>query len=183
MNIEELKTYVRDVPDFPKPGIVFKDITPLLASPQAFPRTIDLLEHEVIYVRKNTYTENFDMFAAAESRGFLFAAPLADRMEKGLTILRKPGKLPYVTHKYEYDLEYGKSEMHMHVDAVTPGSRVIVVDDLLATGGTVEACCKLIEKGGGHVIGCLFVVELEALGGRQRLEEIGYPVYSLLRYS
>lgn len=182
MEAKELKAFIRDVPDFPKPGIIFKDITTLLAHPKAFQCAIDMLEHEIIYyVRNNVVEEDFDMFVAAESRGFLFAAPLADRMSKGLTILRKPGKLPYITHKYEYDLEYGKSEMHIHVDAVA-GSRVIIVDDLLATGGSAEACCKLVEKADGYVVGCLFLIELEELGGRERLEALDYPVYSILRY-
>jgi adenine phosphoribosyltransferase len=167
-----IKNFIRSVPDFPKPGVLFRDITPLLASHEAFSEALLQMEYLIL--------EDFDMFAAAESRGFLFAAPLADRMGKGLTILRKPGKLPYITHKVEYDLEYGKSEMHMQVDAVPKGARVVVVDDLLATGGTMNACCKLIEQGGGKVMRCIFAVELKDLGGREKLK--GYKVSSLLEY-
>jgi len=173
MNVDDLRGYIRDVPDFPKPGVLFKDITPLLANGDALWYTIDLL-------RKQYRSTDFDLVAACESRGFLFAAPLAVSLGRGMTILRKPGKLPFTTHKYEYDLEYGKAEMQMHVDSVPAGSRVWLVDDVLATGGTMEAGCKLIEKAQGKVVGCAFVMELEFLKGRDKLQ--GYDIFSLLKY-
>jgi adenine phosphoribosyltransferase len=169
----DLARYIRDIPDFPKPGILFKDITPLLAEPRAFQEAIDrLAEH---------YREQpVDAVAAAEARGFLFAAPLALHLEKPLVPLRKPGKLPYRTHALQYDLEYGSAELQVHIDGVTEGHRVLLVDDLLATGGTMEAGCKLIEKAGGQVAGCAFLVELTFLHGRKRLRP--HEVFSLIQY-
>src|SRR3989440_11660684 len=137
----DLAQYIRDIPDFPKPGILFKDITPLLAHPRAFRQAIDLMQTH--YQGKRV-----DALAAAEARGFLFAAPLALLMERPLIPLRKPGKLPYRTHALQYDLEYGSAELQVHIDGVTQGHGVLLVDDLLATGGTMEAGCKLIEKAG-----------------------------------
>src|SRR5262249_37878112 len=155
--------YIRDIPDFPKTGILFKDITPLLAQPQAFDHAIDLLcEH---YRGREV-----DSVAAAEARGFLFAAPMALRMKKPLVPLRKPGKLPYRTSSLQYDLEYGSAELQVHIDGVSPGSRVLLVDDLLATGGTMQCGCRLIEKAGGRVISCAFLVELSFLKGREKLQ-------------
>jgi len=169
----DLARYIRDIPDFPKPGILFKDITPLLAEPRAFQEAIDrLAEH---------YREQaVDAVAAAEARGFLFAAPLALHLKMPLVPLRKPGKLPYRTHALQYDLEYGSAELQVHIDGVTEGHRVLLVDDLLATGGTMEAGCKLIEKAGGLVAGCAFLVELAFLHGRQRLKP--HQVFSLIQY-
>ena len=169
----DLARYIRDVPDFPKPGILFKDITPLLAEPSAFQEAIDCLEAQ--YQGKR-----IDAIAAAEARGFLFAAPLALRLKKPLVPLRKPGKLPYRTHALQYDLEYGSAELQVHTDGVTLGHRVLLVDDLLATGGTMGAGCKLIEKAGGKVAGCAFLVELTFLNGRQRLKP--HEVFSLIKY-
>src|SRR5437764_1245821 len=142
-----LASYIRDIPDFPKPGILFKDITPLLTNPAAFQETID------------RFTDHFqhrtiDAVAAAEARGFLFAAPLALVMKKPLVPLRKPGKLPYRTYRLQYDLEYGSAELHIHIDGLQPGARVLLIDDLLATGGTLAAGCQLIEKAGGKVECC-----------------------------
>jgi adenine phosphoribosyltransferase len=169
----DLSKYIRDIPDFPKPGILFKDITPLLAAPEALQYTIDLLaEHYPV--------SSMDAVAAAEARGFLFAAPLALKLRKPLIPLRKPGKLPYQTHTLAYDLEYGQAELQIHIDAVTSGTRVLLIDDLLATGGTMDAGCKLVEKAGGKVVGCAFLIELAFLKGRERLAP--YPVFSLLRY-
>lgn len=169
----DLKPFIRDVPDFPKEGVLFKDITPLLADPTAFASSIrQLAEHYVDH--------SFDAIAAAEARGFLFAAPLALELRKPLVPLRKPGKLPYKTHSYKYDLEYGSAELHMHVDGIELGARVLVVDDVLATGGTMAAACKLIEAVGGRVAGCAFVIELGFLNGREKLP--GYDSFSLLRY-
>jgi adenine phosphoribosyltransferase len=169
----DLTKYIRDIPDFPKPGILFKDITPLLADPDAFQNAIDRL------------TERYrgrpvDAVAAVEARGFLFAAPLALTLHKPLVPLRKPGKLPFHTHSFTYNLEYGSAELHVHTDAVSSGARVLLVDDLLATGGTMKAGCQLVEKAGGKVVGCAFLVELSFLEGRAKLQP--YEVFSLIRY-
>lgn len=169
----DLKQYIRDISDFPRPGIVFKDITPLLAEPRAF-------RHSVEAFAEHYRNERIDAIAAAEARGFLFAAPLALQLDKPLVPLRKPGKLPYSTYAFQYDLEYGSAELHVHVDGVTPGARVLLIDDLLATGGTVQAGAKLIEKAGGQVAGCGFVVELGFLNGRARLQP--HAVFSLITY-
>jgi adenine phosphoribosyltransferase len=169
----QLTDFIRDIPDFPKPGIVFKDITPLLAQPDAFAESVRLLADHY-------RGQAIAAIAAAEARGFLFAAPLALTLKLPLVPLRKPGKLPYRTYSLKYDLEYGSAELHMHVDGVKSGSRVLLVDDLLATGGTMQAGCSLIEQAGANVAGCAFLVELAFLGGRQRL--VGYDVFSLITY-
>jgi len=169
----DLENYIRDVADFPKPGITFKDITPLLANPKALGRAIDAMAESVADLK-------VDVIAAAEARGFLFAVPLSLKMDVGMVPIRKPGKLPYKKHSYSYDLEYGTDTLEMHVDGVSPGQNVLVVDDLLATGGTVEACCKMIEDCGATVAGCLFLIELGFLGGKQKLEK--YPTISVLNY-
>jgi adenine phosphoribosyltransferase len=169
----DLARYIRDIPDFPRPGIVFKDITPLLAQPRAFAESVACLA-------AHYRPEDVDVVAAAEARGFLFAAPLALRMEKPFVPLRKPGKLPHQTHALRYELEYGSAELQVHIDAVSPGSRVLLVDDLLATGGTMAAACQLVEKIGGRVCGCAFLIELTFLGGRDRLRP--HEVFSVLRY-
>ena len=168
-----LADFIRDIPDFPKPGILFKDITPLLADPQAFGHAIELLSSH--YEEKG-----LDAVAAAEARGFLVAAPLAWALGLPLVPLRKPGKLPFQTHCLQYELEYGTAELHMHIDAVLPGAKVLVVDDLLATGGTLRAGCQLVEKAGGQVAGCAVLVELDFLKGREKLEQ--YEVFSLIRF-
>ncbi len=170
MNLEK---YIRDIPDFPRPGILFKDITPLLAEPEAFRSCIDQLADHY----KNT---PIDAIAAAEARGFLFAAPLALQLKKPFIPLRKPGKLPYKTHAFKYELEYGSAELHMHIDALKPGARVLLVDDLLATGGTMRAGIKLIEEVGGVPVSCCFLVELGFLEGREKLKPV--EVFSLIRY-
>lgn len=169
----DLRPFIRDIPDFPKPGILFKDITPLLANPTAFQVSIDQLS--IHYA-----DQGIDAIAAAEARGFLFAAPLALKLHVPLVPLRKPGKLPYRSYSLKYDLEYGSAELQMHVDGVTPGQRVLLVDDVLATGGTMAAGAKLIEQAGATVAGCAFLVELGFLNGRSKVAE--YDVYSLLRY-
>ena len=169
----DLTKYIRDIPDFPKPGILFKDITPLLADPAAFQYAIDrLAEHY--------RGQPPDAVAAVEARGFLFAAPVALALRKPLAPLRKPGKLPYQTHSLSYDLEYGSAALHMHTDAVSDGARVLLVDDLLATGGTMRAGCQLVEKAGGKVAGCAFLVELTFLEGRAKLAP--EEVFSLISY-
>src|SRR5437868_5167843 len=164
-----LADYIRDIPDFPKPGILFKDITPLLADPKAFQHAIQLMS-------SHYEGQLVDAVAAAEARGFLFAAPLALMLKKPLIPLRKPVKLPYQTHCYQYELEYGSAELHVHIDAVRPDAHVLVVDDLLATGGTLKAGCQLIEKAGGLVAGCAVLVELSFLKGREKL--LPYEVFS-----
>jgi adenine phosphoribosyltransferase len=168
-----LNSYIRVVPDFPKKGILFRDITPLLGNAVAFRETI----HRMADV---FHGQNVDSIIAAEARGFIFAAPLALELEASFVPVRKPGKLPHHKHSFSYDLEYGQDTLEMHKDAVQPGQRVLVVDDLLATGGTVEACCKLLEETGALVVGCAFAIELVALGGRERLGS--YPIHSVLKY-
>jgi adenine phosphoribosyltransferase len=169
----DLQAYIRDIPDFPKPGILFKDITPLLAEPAAFQCAIDRMYDQYS-------ARPIDAIAAAEARGFLFAAPLALRMKKPLIPLRKPGKLPFRTYSLKYDLEYGSAELQMHSDGLKEGARVLLVDDLLATGGTMKAGCQLIEKAGGCIAACAFLVELTFLKGREVLQP--YEVFSLIRY-
>ena len=169
----DLTTYIRDIPDFPKPGIRFKDITPLLANPAAFQHAIDLFAERY-------QGQPIDIIGAAEARGFLFAAPLALRLGKPFVPLRKPGKLPHTTHSFAYELEYGTAELHLHTDAVSPGARVLLVDDLLATGGTMRASCQLIEKAGGQVVECAFLVELCFLNGRKKLKP--YEAFSIIRF-
>lgn len=169
----DLKVFLRDVPDFPKPGIVFKDITPMLADPKATKECIDRLARMV-------FPGQVDRVAAIESRGFLFGVPLAQALGVGFTPIRKRGKLPWKTNRIEYSLEYGTDTLEVHVDGVEPGQRVLLVDDLLATGGTMKAACDLIEGIGGRVIGCAFVVELATLGGRAKLA--AHKVMSVLQF-
>jgi adenine phosphoribosyltransferase len=169
----ELSTYIRDVPDFPKKGILFKDITTLLKDGPAFHRAVDLLLAEVRDLR-------IDAVVGMESRGFIFAAPLAYQLGVGFIPVRKLGKLPAKVVSVEYELEYGTNTLEMHVDALQPGSSVLVVDDLLATGGTVAATIELIERLGASVAATAFLVELDFLHGRRRLA--GRRVISLLRY-
>ena len=168
-----LKDSIRTIPDFPKPGIMFRDITTLLASPEAFRESIRLMKEKVADLE-------IEAIAAAEARGFLFGAPLALELNLPVIPIRKPGKLPAETISYSYDLEYGSDTLEMHADAFPQGTKVLIVDDLLATGGTVEACCRLVEKAGGEVVACLFVIELLGLGGA---EKIGKDrTISLVRY-
>lgn len=169
----DLKSLIRDIPDFPKPGILFKDITPLLASPEGFKETIRRMAEPF-------RGQKIDAIVAAEARGFIFAAPLAVELGAGFVPVRKPGKLPFDTHAFHYELEYGTDTLEIHVDGVSPGQRVLVVDDLLATGGTVQACCKLIEKIGAEIVGCAFLIELKALKGRETIAN--YNAMSLIQY-
>jgi len=169
----DLTTFIRAIPDFPKPGILFRDITPLLGDPGAFEETIERMADLV-------KGERIDALVAAEARGFIFAAPLALALGAAFVPVRKPGKLPYETHSYSYDLEYGSDTLHMHTDAIKPGARVWIVDDLLATGGTVEACIKLLSNFQANVVGALFCIELEFLQGRERLAP--HRVEALLKY-
>ena len=169
----DLAACVRTIPDFPKPGILFRDITPLLANPAAFRETIRRLADHYRH-------ERIDVVAAAEARGFIFAAPLALELNAGFVPVRKPGKLPFETRSFRYDLEYGSDTLEVHTDGFVAGHRVLLVDDLLATGGTMRACCRLVEEGGASIVGCAFVVELTGLGGAARLAP--YPTYSLLKF-
>ena len=169
----DLKQYIRDIPDFPQPGILFRDITPLLARPEAFREAVrQLADHY--------RGRKIDAVVAAEARGFIFAAPLALELGAGFVPVRKPGKLPFDTHAFHYELEYGTDTLEMHIDGATNGQKVLVVDDLLATGGTVDACCRLLEKTGATIEGCAFVIELVALGGAKRIAP--FEVFSLIRY-
>ena len=169
----DLQEFIRDIPDFPKPGILFRDITPLLASPKAFGAAIDRMADHY-------RGQQVDAIVAAEARGFIFAAPLALRLDAAFVPIRKPGKLPYEKHSFHYELEYGSDTLEMHVDGVSNGQNVLVVDDLLATGGTVGACCKLLENTGAHVVGCAFLIELAALGGKAAIAP--HEAYSLICY-
>ena len=169
----EPKDYIRNIPDFPKPGIQFKDITPLLASPAAF--------GEAIRRMADHYRDkSIDVIVAAEARGFIFATPLALELNAGFVPIRKPGKLPYDTHAFHYELEYGTDTLEMHVDGGSKGQNVLIVDDLLATGGTVEACCRLLEKCGAHVVGCAFLIDLVALKGAARIAP--HEAFSVIQY-
>lgn len=169
----KLQDKIRDVPDFPVKGILFKDITTLLKDAAAFRYAIDELTARY-------KDEKIEIIVAMESRGFIFAAPLAYRLGAGFVPARKPGKLPAETISVEYSLEYGTDKVEMHKDACRPGQRVLIVDDLLATGGTATATVQLVEKLGGKVMGIAFLIELTFLNGRDRLK--GYPIFSLIQY-
>lgn len=169
----ELEKFIRDIPDFPKPGIIFKDITPLLAEPEAFIYSLEIME-------KDLKKYNIHKILAIESRGFIFGAALAARNRIGFIPVRKPGKLPYTTIRESYELEYGKNILEMHHDAIKPGEKVAIVDDLLATGGTAQAVIKMAKKLGAE-IGCLlFLVELDFLNGREKLK--GYPLHTYIHF-
>ncbi len=168
-----LEAKIRDVPDFPEPGIVFKDIMPLLADPATLHQTVELLG-EWIEPRKP------DLILGAEARGFILGAALAYKLGCGFIAARRPGKLPWKTVSATYALEYGENALELHADAITAGARVLVHDDLLATGGTAAAICDLVEQLGGEIVGLAFVIELEFLEGRKHLEK--YDVHSLITY-
>jgi adenine phosphoribosyltransferase len=168
-----LKEYIRDIPDFPKAGIVFKDITPLLADKKAFSYTIDALAHHFD-------RDQIDKVLGIEARGFMVAAPLAYRFTAGLIPVRKKGKLPWDIESEEYDLEYGTDVLEVHKDAISPGERILIVDDVLATGGTAAATARLTERCGGKVAGIATIMELGFLGGRNKLS--GYELLSLISY-
>lgn len=168
------RDYIRDIADFPKPGILFKDITPLLADAKAFASAVDGL-------RLHFASRPIDLVAAAEARGFIFAAPLALALGVGFVPIRKHGKLPHTTVSQEYQLEYGIDRLEIHRDCIRPGGRVLLIDDVLATGGTMRACCELIRRAGAEVAACAFLLELSFLAGRARLEP-DFEVYSLITY-
>lgn len=171
--MDDLKTYIRDIPNFPKPGILFRDITPLLINPEAFRATVNTLVDRYRGM-------DVDKVVAIESRGFLFASALCYGIGAGFVPLRKPGKLPHDTIGESYELEYGEATLEVHRDAIEKGDRVVVFDDLLATGGTAAASVALVQKLGGSVIEIGFVIELESLRGREKLN--GLPVFSLIQY-
>ncbi len=171
----ELKSLIRDIPDFPKPGIVFRDVTTLLNNAQGLRHSIDTLAekcHQQELVP--------DYIVGMESRGFIFGTPLAYKLNAGFVPARKRGKLPAEVHSVEYELEYGTDKLEIHQDAVIPGSKVLIVDDLIATGGTAKATAELLDKCGVEVLGFLFVIELVALGGRAKLPDL--PIISLVEY-
>ncbi len=172
-DLERISALIRTIPDFPKPGIEFRDITPLVRSPQVLRLAIDRLAEPFLEAPVS-------VVAGMEARGFIFGSLVAARLDVGFVPLRKPGKLPYDVQSVSYDLEYGSAALEAHVDAVNPGEQVLLVDDLLATGGTCKASCELIERLGGSVLACAFVVELDSLGGRARLGP--RHVHALLHY-
>lgn len=171
--MKELKDYVRSIPDFPEPGIIFRDVTSILQDADGLHLAIDLILKELDGLE-------YDLVAGPESRGFIFGVPVAYQQHKGFVPVRKAGKLPCETIAVEYELEYGKAELEIHKDAVKPGQRVVIVDDLIATGGTTEAIIRLIESLGGEVVKICFVLELSGLNGREQLK--GYDVASIIRY-
>jgi len=173
MDLERLKALVRDVPDFPQEGIVFKDITPLLADPIAFSTVIDLI---VVHFGRG----NVDKVVGIEARGFILASPVAYHFGAGFVPVRKKDKLPWETESADYALEYGTATLEVHRDAVTPGERVLIVDDVLATGGTAAATAQLVERIGGKVMGIACLIELGFLNGRDKLE--GHDLFSLITY-
>lgn len=172
--LDEIQNAIRTIPDFPKPGISFKDITPLLADARLFAGAIDFLT-------KSLSPGMVDAVVGIDARGFIFAAAAALKLEAGFVPVRKKGKLPYRTHEEDYALEYGTATVAMHVDALKPGSRVLLIDDLLATGGTAAAAAALVQKLGAQILEIAFLIELSALNGRQKLKQ--FPIRSLVTYS
>lgn len=173
LGIEDLKRMIRDIPDFPKKGVIFKDITTLLSNAKAFATAIDLIGDR--YIDKKV-----DLVVAAEARGFVFGAALAYKLNAGVILIRKTGKLPYRTVKTLYELEYGTDELEIHEDAISEGNRVLLVDDLLATGGTSAAAADLIQRLKGDIVGFAFLIELTFLKGRERLGD--YDIFSLIQF-
>jgi adenine phosphoribosyltransferase len=173
--LAHLRTLIRDIPDFPKPGIVFKDFTPLLRDPSGLALAVELMANPF-------RGRGVDIVVGAESRGFIFGTAIAQALSAGFVPVRKPGKLPGKTVRMAYDLEYGSDHVEIHLDAVARGQRVLLVDDLLATGGTMEACCKLVQELNGSIAGITVLIELEFLKGRGRLEPFATP-HSVLRYT
>ncbi len=171
--MQRLKAKIRDIPDFPEPGIIFRDITPLVADPAA-------LQLSVYQLLQPFLGETINAVAGMEARGFIFGSLAAWELSVGFIPLRKPGKLPYDVQSASYELVYGSAALEVHTDAINPGDKILLIDDLIATGGTAEASCKLVEKLGGEIVGCAFVIELDGLNGREKLSH--YRVHSLLHY-
>jgi adenine phosphoribosyltransferase len=169
---ERLKRLIRDIPDFPKPGILFRDITPLLADPSGLALAVELLANPF-------RGKNIDLVVGAESRGFIFGTAVACCLSAGFVVVRKPGKLPHKRIAMTYDLEYGKDTLEMHADAIIAGQRVLICDDLLATGGTMKACCDLVQKLGGEIAGIAVLIELTGLHARAKLP---FPIHSVVKY-
>jgi adenine phosphoribosyltransferase len=173
VGVDDLKRRIRDIPDFPKPGILFRDITPLLADGRTFSQAIDSIGGR--YQEKK-----IDVVVGVEARGFIMGAALAYKLHAGNILIRKSGKLPYKTHRTTYALEYGTDTLEIHQDAFKRGQRVLIADDLLATGGTISAAVDLVKQLGGEIVELAFLIELTALKGREKLRD--YPVFSLLQY-
>jgi len=171
--MDRLKAKIRDIPDFPKSGIMFKDITPLVKDPAS-------LRLAVLELIKPFRDQNITAVAGMEARGFIFGSIAAWELGIGFIPLRKPGKLPYDIQSVSYSLEYGEATLEAHIDAINPGDRILLIDDLLATGGTAKASCQLVEKLGGEVVACAFVVELTILDGKEKIND--YPLHSLIKY-
>jgi len=172
-DVESLRRLIRDVPDYPERGVTFKDITPLLANPAGLALSVEFMVQPF-------RGSHVDMVVGAESRGFIFGTAIANALSVGFVPVRKPGKLPAERRRFEYTLEYGADALEIHADALHPGQEVIIVDDVLATGGTLAACCRLVEDLGASVKGVVVLIELESLGGRERLTR--YPVISVITY-
>lgn len=171
--MDDIIALIRDVPDFPEPGILFKDLTPVLANGSALARVTEELARPY-------HNDAITAVAGMEARGFIFGALVAQALGVGFIPLRKPGKLPAASHSVSYDLEYGSASLEMHTDAVGPGDRVLLIDDLIATGGTAAASCELVTRAGADIAACAFVIELDFLNGREQLRKI--PVHSLIHY-
>lgn len=171
--MHKVEKYIRSIPDFPEEGIIFRDVTTVTQSPEGLQLAIDGMQEKI-------QDKDFDVIVGLEARGFIFGMPIAYNMKKGFVPVRKKGKLPCKTISETYELEYGTAEIEIHTDAIQPGQKVIIVDDLIATGGTVAAAIKLIERLGGEVVGCVFLVELAGLNGKAALE--GYPVDAVITY-
>jgi len=172
--MQKLEALIRDIADFPKPGVAYKDITPLLADPAGLALAVELMVNPF-------RGRDIDLVAGAESRGFIFGAAVAQALSAGFVPIRKPGKLPSATHGVDYGLEYGTDRVEIHQDALQPGDRVLMVDDLLATGGTMRACCELVTRLEGEIVGATVLIELTALDGREKMEQYG-DVHAVLRY-
>ncbi|MHC4066305.1 MAG: adenine phosphoribosyltransferase [Planctomycetota bacterium] len=172
VRLTRLRELIRDIPDWPKPGVIFKDITPLLRNPAGLALAVE-------YLAQPFRREHVDLVAGAESRGFIFGTAVATSLSAGFVPIRKPGKLPAPIAAEEYELEYGTDKLEVHQDAIHRGQRVLMVDDLLATGGTMSACCRLVEGLGGTIVGIAVLIELESLSGRRKLT--GYPLHAILK--
>lgn len=170
--VDQLKTMIRDIKDFPKKGILFKDLTPLLSDAASFTRAVDMLAERY-------EGQKIDLVVGVEARGFIIGSALAYRLGAGVILIRKPGKLPYKTHHTIYELEYGTDQLEIHQDAIKQGQKVVIADDLLATGGTMRAAVDLVDKFHGEIVECAFLVELEFLNGRKKLDN---PVFSLMKF-